>query len=452
MALKVVDEAIVRYHKILESSPYAGLEWTAPLEERMQSLGLVAGTRLSCPFLRPHLITRKQFELLSKSSEVLLAAIERLEALAQSSPQLLQRLELLPAERMLAGVDPGYKLPQVATVLDGSLANGGFLLTGIQSAASTGLASSEALADLFWDLGPMKEFRKKHKLAKLPGTKALMSAVLKAYKAFGGKSAPQIAVLEFKQPFQTVDTSENRVLVDQLRRLGHTAELVNPEQLEYRNRELRRGDYRIDLIIRASSLQEFLIRFDLTHPLVQAYRDRSVCMVNSFGAELARKRGLFCLLTDEQVTAKFPAAEKKAIAAHIPWTRIVAPGKTQRNGETFDLPEYISTHRDDLVLVPNEATGPAAAIDGATLEQTAWDRTLKTALRERYLVQAKFARETARFPALLYGAMEYKDVVVNLHPHVFLGELKTATAFLSAGGGGFSSAEGIAPTYLLETK
>ena len=49
------------------------------------------------------------------------------------------------------------------------------------------------------------------------------------------------------------------------------------------------------------------MRFDLSHPLVQAYKDHAVCIVNSFRSELAQKKAMFALLTDENLTAKFPA-------------------------------------------------------------------------------------------------------------------------------------------------
>ena len=45
---------------------------------------------------------------------------------------------------------------------------------------------------------------------------------------------------------------------------------------------LRKGNFEINLVYRRMSVQEFLLRFDLSHPLVQAYRDRAVCVVNSF--------------------------------------------------------------------------------------------------------------------------------------------------------------------------
>ena len=65
------------------------------------------------------------------------------------------------------------------------------------------------------------------------------------------------------------------------------------------NGVLRRGTFEINMVYRRLGVQEFLIRFDLTHPLVQAYRDRAVCVVNSFRSELAHKKAMFGLLTDE---------------------------------------------------------------------------------------------------------------------------------------------------------
>jgi hypothetical protein len=56
---------------------------------------------------------------------------------------------------------------------------------------------------------------------------------------------------------------------------------------------LRRGDFVIDLVYRRIKVSEFLVRFDLNHPLVRAYRDHAVCMVNSFRSEMAQRRAIF---------------------------------------------------------------------------------------------------------------------------------------------------------------
>jgi hypothetical protein len=139
----------------------------------------------------------------------------------------------------------------------------------------TGVAYGETLADIFYDAAPVKEFRKRYRLEKLPGAKYLLQAILKAYKEWGGKNKkPNIAILEFRQPFQTTESGESAIIAEMFRREGLAVEVVSPEQLEYRDNVLRRGDFAIDLIFRRVKVQEFLVRFDLSHPLLRAYRDR----------------------------------------------------------------------------------------------------------------------------------------------------------------------------------
>ena len=52
-----LDEAVVKYNKLLEAGPYSDLAWAEALQERMESGHLSAGGRLICPFLRPNFIS-----------------------------------------------------------------------------------------------------------------------------------------------------------------------------------------------------------------------------------------------------------------------------------------------------------------------------------------------------------------------------------------------------------
>src|ERR1700760_4862238 len=101
-----VGEAIARYHKLIEGEPYIDLAWAQALQGRMRAEKL--GGRPISPVLRPHFVTSRQYATLVKAAESLFSAIGRVEQLALSNQTLLARMQLLPAERMLAGVDPGY--------------------------------------------------------------------------------------------------------------------------------------------------------------------------------------------------------------------------------------------------------------------------------------------------------------------------------------------------------
>jgi hypothetical protein len=449
-----LGEAIARYHKIIESEPYRDLAWAEALQERMTASNLTSGNRPISPVLRPHFITNRQYTNLVRAAEALFSAINRVEQMTLGSAQLQSRIQMLPAEKMLASVDPGYPFLSVTSLLDTNLHNGSMQFTGYTAETPAGVAFGEALDNLFYDAPPVKEFRKKYSLRKLGGTKYLLSALLKSYKEFGGKSKkPNIAILEFRLPFQTSESSEYELLAEFFRRHGYNAQVVSPDQLEYRNGVLRHGDFAIDLIYRRIRVHEFLVRFDLSHPLVRAYRDRAVCIVNSFRSELAQKKAMFDLLTDDNITNTFPATERKVIREFIPWTRVVSQTNTTYQDRTVDLPDFILKNRERLVLKPNDNSTDQHAFRGSEADDVAWEKALKQAMRTPYVVQEEIEPTHFPFPVYQYGSAQVREMKVDVHPHSFLGKVHGCSSWLTAEGpSGFSTLAGLAPTFIIDSK
>jgi uncharacterized circularly permuted ATP-grasp superfamily protein len=449
--MSLLDDAVAKYNKLLENGPFRDLAWAEALHRRMETLNLSAGGRLICPFLRPSFLSRRQYESLVRGGEALVAAIDRMEQMVLASPALLARLELLPAEKMLASIDPGYQALEVAARLDTHLFDGRLRFVEYNADSPTGAGYADALSDLFYDLPPVKEFRKKYSLAKVGGRKYLLQALLKSYRQFGGSKKPNIAIVEFRTAYHS-GQSEFEGFRDFFRDEGYAVEIVSPEQLEYRNRVLRKGSFEIDVVYRRVGVQEFLIRFDLSHPLVQAYRDRAVCVVNSFRSELAHKKAMFGLLTDETLTGKFPAAERKAIRDHVPWTRLVSASRTTYEDKPVDLPEFIAANREKLALKPNDDYSDMHTYFGWEMDAAAWDRGLKQALRAPYVVQERVQPERSVFPLMSFGNLEFRDMQVDVHPHAYLGKVQGCSTWLSAGTAGFSTVSGIVPTFILDAK
>src|ERR1700728_1531618 len=396
-----LDEAISRYHRILESEPYRDLRWVKNLQDEMEARQLSAGGRLLCPFLRPNFVTQKQYDNLVKTGEALISAVDRMLRTALASPQLLSRMQLCPAEKMLAAIDPGYEMAEVSAQLDLQIQNGSLHVMQYNADALSGAAWSEGLSDLFYDCPPVKEFRRRYNLTRVGGKKPFLSALLKAYKMFaanfGSRPKPNVAILEFRDP---TGRSEYEIYRDYFRAEGFQTELVSPDQLEYRNGVLRSGTFDIDLIYRRISVQEFLLRFTLNHPLVQAYRDHNVCIVNSFRSELSHKKAMFALLTDDALTAKFPPHERKAIKEHVPFTRVVKAGKTMWRDKTVDLIDFIRDNRETLVLRPNDDYSDLHSYIGYEHDDGAWARAMREAQRSPYVVQESVKPVRSVFPML----------------------------------------------------
>lgn len=445
--MALVSEAIARYHKLIESEPYIDLAWAEALQERKKALKLNGGVS---PVLRPHFLTNREFTALEKGAELIASAIERVEHMTLSTPALLARMHLLPAERMLAAAEPGYYSFNVATHLHTNLHDDSMRFTGHSASAASGVINGDALADLYYDAPPVKEFRKKFKLKKLGGSKPLLAAILKAYKESGGKQKkPSIAIVEF----HAGGAGEHALLSEFFAREGYSTATVAPEQLEYRNGVLRAGEMNIDIVYRAFRLQEFLVRFDLNHALVRAYKDRAICMVNSFRSDLGAKKAILDLLTDETVTGKFPTAERKAIKDFIPWTRVVQAVKTTHKGHSVDLPDFVMKHRTKLVLKPNDATAEVPPVRGVDVDDLTWEKALRQAMRTPSVVQEIPEPVRSVFPMLQFGSLMMKDMQVDSQPHLFMGSANGASTWLSVTGStGFSTLTGLAPTFVLEGK
>jgi hypothetical protein len=446
-----VGEAIARYHKLIESGPYIDLGWAQALQEQLKAAKL--GGRAISPVLRPHFLSSRDYAAMAKTAETISSAMARVEQMALATPSLLARIQLLPAERMLAQVDPGYAFAGVTGQLDTVLNNGSMKFSNHHADAPAGVLFGDMLADVYYEAPPVKEFRKKYKLKKLGGTKFLLGALVKSYKDFGGKQKkPRIAIVELKQPFSG-GPSDFAQLAEFFASEGYPTEIVSPEQLEYRNGVLRHGDFAIDILYRRIRLQEFLVRFDLSHPMVRAYKEHAVCMVNSFRAEVGAKRAIFDLLTDDAVTEKFPAIERRAIKEHIPWTRVVQAAKTTHKGHTVDLPDFVMKHRAKLILKPNDDSPDQHSFRGSETDDIGWEKALRQAMRTPYVVQEVADPAKVVFPLMQYGSLMMKEMQVDVHPHSFYGKVHGCSSWLSIiGSQSFSTLTGLAPTFVLEGK
>jgi hypothetical protein len=276
--------------------------------------------------------------------------------------------------------------------------------------------------------------------------------MLKTYREFGGKAKPGVAFLDLRQPFRTAETLERELLAAAFQRAGYEARVVTPEQLEYRDGALRTGEQTINLLFRCVRAHDFLLRFDLNHALVRACRDGAVCLVNSFQSELGRKRSLFHLLTDDTVTASFPAEEKRAIRENVPWTRVVAAGRTSWRDQTVDLPEFILRNREKLALRPNDDAQELPEVDGGRSDGAAWDRAVRMALRNSYVVQERIEPCVVPFPVDVYGETAIRDMLVDVRPHSFLGRVHGCGSRVAPAQGASGALTGLAPALIVEPR
>jgi uncharacterized circularly permuted ATP-grasp superfamily protein len=129
----------------------------------------------------------------------------------------------------------------------------------------------------------------------------------------------------------------------------------------------------------------------------------------------------------------------------LPWTRQVAEGKTDFQGETVDLIPHIAAHRAELVLKPADAYGGSGVFVGSETDDATWENALRAALASdaRWVVQRRVATPTEPYPIRVGDGFEFRPMKFNVNPF-YLGDrmcgavTRTSTDAVinvSAGGG-----------------
>jgi hypothetical protein len=180
-------------------------------------------------------------------------------------------------------------------------------------------------------------------------------------------------------------------------------------------------------------------------------------MVNPFNCKLLHKKASFAVVSDERNAHLFTGREQAAIRQHIPWTRLVEDRVTiDPNGARIDLVEYAATHKDELVLKPNDEYGGKGVIIGWETDAAGWEEALRQALAEPSIVQARAAIAYEQFPAIdEQGKVEFGERLVDCDPFLFHGDLvgacltrlSTVTLLNVTAGGG-----SVLPAFLVDLK
>ena len=236
---------------------------------------------------------------------------------------------------------------------------------------------------------------------------------------------------------------------------GHPSIIASPDELEFSNGRLRVRDFEIDIVYKRLLVNEYLPIIGAHPALLDAYRARAICMVNSFRSKVIHKKALFAVLTDARYASLFSPDERTMIAGHVPWTRRVRAGKSDYFGEEIDLLEFIAERRDRLVLKPNDDYGGHGIYIGWNIDEIGWDEAIHNALANGdYLVQERVPTAREVFPALTpEGTINFAEQLVDLDPLLFNGKVGSAFTRLSSSElANVSSGGGMVPTFLISKK
>lgn len=395
-----------------------------------RELGLLHDDRPTCPFLRPQILGRTQYEKIRAAGETIAIAFEKLAAKALEHQPLLSDLGLTQAEQRMARIDPGYRTLCVTSRLDAYLTDSGFQFLEYNAENPAGISDQMQLEKILFELPHVKDFLERYEHWTPRPHLRLLDSLLATYRDWGGtESHPQIAIVDW----DGVSTaSEFEVLKQYFESAGYGTLIVDPRKLEYDGEHLYAGDFRIDIVYKRVIIHEFLERFDDTHPLARAYSDHNVCMANSFRAKIAHKKAGFAILSDPKYADLFSDQELRIFRRHIPWTRIVREGMTSFEERERELNEILRTEQQRLVLKPNDDYGGHGVVLGWECTPEQWERTIAQASHLNYVVQERVELKKVAIPRVADQTVRSDEMFIDFNPFLFHNRIEGALVRLSA--------------------
>ena len=435
-------------------TPEIAEESTAWLDAQLQGRGLLFGERPLCTVLRPRFLTPAQYREMQESIGILLQAFARALEAALADPALLAQFRLLDWERTLALEDPGIPASPVSR-LDAffDAETGELRFTEYNAETPAGSAYHDALSGLFLAIPAARPFLRSHALRPLPARSHVLHALLESYARWSGRrEVPTIGILDWSD----VPTwSEFLLYREYFGSMGVNCVVADVRDCSLEQGRLAAGGQPIDLVYKRVLISELIGREGLEHPLVRAVRSGAVCMVNPFRCKILHKKASLAVLSDERNADRFDPGQRRIIARHIPWTRMVEERMTEYRGKPVDLLPWIERNQDRLVLKPNDEYGGAGIVLGWEVDGATWSAAIRNALSEPHIVQERIALPAEAYPSWVDGKVVFASRIVDTAPFIFSGSyaescltrVSTATLVNVTAGGGST-----VPTFVVERR
>jgi hypothetical protein len=423
------EKAIAEYHELLSSDAGLNAELFARLKAAMRARRLLYGGREIGVSLRPHLLDSSQYTRLVRASETLARAFEKLSEAFVAEPALMGRVGMSELETKFALVEPGYACPAVTTRLDAFVHGDTVKFVEYNAENPSSLTDQTGLNEIGFEVAAMRRIGERYRLRQFDPAAALLTSIVETFREWRGlPELPNVAVVDWDG---LPTAHEFELLRNYFVGRGVPTVVCSPDELEYEQGTLRRGDFKIDLVYKRIIIHELLTRCGERHPLLRAYADGRVCLVNSFRCKPLHKKAAFELLTDEEDAHRFTTPEREVIAACVPWTRRMIERKTTYGGARVDLVEHVRRARASFVLKPNDDYGGRGLALGARASESEWDAGIAHALEGDYVVQEALELHTEVFPVFGEDAWGLQPMYVDTNPFLFRGRVEGAMVRLS---------------------
>jgi hypothetical protein len=348
------------------------------LDALMRARDVYFGDRLIPSFELPFLVPVETLCAWAARAERLVAAAEAVARAALEDAELLDAIGLDRRAEELARIDPGYARIAALARPDALVTANGPVFIEINCDCPAFMTYGDVIADCLLELPSLDPVRER--LAPESRTARLLDALLDCYRDFGGAVwPPRIAVAEWDWRDARF---EAQMISERFSAAGYPTVTCDPRAFRRAGAELQVGGRPVHMVYRRVSVREMVANRADIEPLLTAYRERLICMVNPLRSCLAGSKAVLAILcgaAGERFWGSSPPRE--LIAATTVLTPALARGLERR------MPRHVLKRADsssgEHVLLPGDA---------------GWRDALDRARREVWVAQEHYAAPTLDVP------------------------------------------------------
>ncbi len=315
MSPSTPQELIAALLAELREQPAVLADAERALTAALTARGIYFGDGLLPTYAVPFFAPADELEEWVARSEALAAAIEDVAHAALKDPAMMRVLHLRQDAREWVEIDPGYKYISVLARPDAIFLDGAVRYVEYNSDSPAMMAFSDHVSACVLGL-PFyaRHAGRLHGETMLP---QLFDTLMACYRDYGGATrTPTIAIVDW--PGQKTRFEHARI-AEHFEAQGCATVVCDPRALSRPGRKLEHEGRAIDLVYRRALFTELLDRKSEVGPLISAYRDGAVCMVNPLRSYLASSKTLLAFLYENWDKAR-------GVCPVLP-TRILTPAR-----------------------------------------------------------------------------------------------------------------------------
>lgn len=401
-----MNEALA-YWRALQSQIEDSAAWSESVVAAQEDLGLVLGGKPMVTVAEPQILTASDVADDQAAATAVTGALFAAGTQLLSDPVLQERyipgwLDGVP-DADLFTIPAGYPNPITFGRLDGVRTPDGLRVLEFNGGLPGGILPADASAALMAATDLAEQFGQQYPFRTATAGQDVISTMVQTWHDFGGSGLPY-TVVAMPHELTDIATPAIRYLQQIAAERGIEIEVTDPGQLVFTQGHLRRDGRPVDVLVRAFFTPMLGFLGERLDGIKAALRAESLCMITSLQSGLFGLKSLFAMVTDPAVDLDLPDAELARARAYLPWTRMVAPGRTtDPGGSAVDLLDYLTANREELVIKPTEGYGGVGVELGWTHSESSWQEVVERAATSSHIAQQRVPIVTEQYTVLGEG-------------------------------------------------